>query len=183
MLKTTKRATHYLAQFFVILLISLQPAVSSAQLSDQLDSIEPYSAPSFEHVVDWINLPNSDNQKFHNKVILVNFWATWCPPCIEELPTIQQVWQANSQSQFEVVAVNVGEPKDTVVKFLKTIKPDLEFPVAIDEQLTIYQEWEVSPLPTSFLVDKNGYVRYKVLGGRDFNGDNIRRIIRQLIEE
>lgn len=180
---STKRVSLSISLIPAIFFFSLCLSASSAQLEDQLDPVEPYNAPSFEHVVDWINLASSDNQKFHNKVILVNFWATWCPPCIEELPAIQQVWQANSQSQFEVIAVNVGEPKDTVVRFLQSMKPDLEFPVAIDEHLTIYQDWEVSPLPTSFLVDKNGDVRYKVLGGRNFNGENIRKIIRQLIEE
>ena len=161
------------------------PIVTNAQMSESLDdkfnAVENRAAPSFENL-QWVN---TDWQKadFRGKVVLVNFWGSWCPPCIEELPSIQRLWNSHSRSDFDVVAINVGEDEPTINKFLSTFIPRLEFPIVVDEDIKTYHVWEVGPLPTSLIVDRKGQIRYSAIGGRDFDSDNIRTIIKQLLSE
>ena len=67
--------------------------------------------------------------------------------------------------------------------FYRLSAPRLEYPIAVDQDLETYRAWEVRPLPTTFVVDRKGQIRYGAIAGRDFNSDNIRSIIEQLISE
>lgn len=156
-------------------------AQTSEGLDDKLTSVENTAAPSFDDL-KWLNA-SQQNVDLRGKVILVNFWASWCPPCIEELPSIQRLWASHDRSDFDVVAVNVGEDEPTIKQFLSIFSPKLEVPIAIDPDLETYRAWRVSPLPTTFVVDRKGQIRYSAIGGRDFYSDNIRSIIDRLISE
>ena len=117
------------------------------------------------------------------KVLLVNFWATWCPPCVEELPTMQSVWQHYPRDQFEVIAVNAGETREQITKFLGKFPTQIDFPISIDELSDTFKAWNVRALPSSFIVDKQGHIVYKAEGGRDFMSEDIRGLIQKLIDE
>ena len=174
---------HYVRMLpFILCLFGLLSTAGYADLEDSLKEIDNRQAPKFQNV-QWINNSSSDSKFLSGKVVLVNFWATWCPPCVEELPSIQKVWKSHSREEFEVVAVNVGEKRDDIEKFQTETGMTLEIPIVLDKNLDVYKQWSVSPLPTSFLVDRNGRFRYRALGGRNFNSDNIRAIIQNLIEE
>ena len=99
---------------------------------------------------------------YRGKVILVNFWASWCPPCIYEMPELKKLKKHFANRPFEVLAVNVGEKKYKVRKFSKLINLDL--PVLLDTDSNTYNKWRVKTLPTSFLIDSDGQIRYKVRG-------------------
>ena len=180
----TEKIRHHLLVSAVLIvgLLNLQPAISEAALEDRLDPVASERAPWFGNV-QWFNSAVSGDDSFHDKVVLVNFWATWCPPCIEELPSMQMARASYDQTDFEVVAVNVGETRAEVQNFISAMKLSLRFPIVIDEKLKVYGNWEVRGLPTSFLVDRNGMIRFKAVGGRNFNSENIRSIIQGLINE
>ena len=162
---------------------SLSP-VTAQTLSapDVPSSITPIPAPGFIGA-KWVNTPSTNADFLKGKVVLVNFWATWCPPCIEELPSIQNLWASLSREDFEVVAVNVGENLKQVQNFLDRFDPTLDFAIVLDPNTEIYKLWKVSPLPTTYIVDRQNNWRYKGLGEFDFESQKIKSLIQQLIHE
>lgn len=118
---------------------------------------------------------------YKNKVVLVNFWASWCPPCIYEMPKLTKLKQQFADQPFEILTVNVGEKKYKVRKFVKLIK--LELPVLLDTDSDTFNNWGVKTLPTSFLVDANGRVQYRVQGDPGWDDEQTFTTIKKLIAE
>ena len=116
---------------------------------------------------------------YRGKVILVNFWASWCPPCIYEMPELKKLKKHFANRPFEVLAVNVGEKKYKVRKFSKLINLDL--PVLLDTDSNTYNKWRVKTLPTSFLIDSDGQIRYKVRGNPGWENKETLLIIEKII--
>ena len=114
---------------------------------------------------------------YRGKVVLVNFWATWCPPCRKEFPSLARVRKRFKSAEFEVLAVNVGEDPDMVFSFTGTT----EFPVLFDRDSKAMGAWPVKGLPTTFLVDRQGRLALKAVGGREFDDSEIVAIIKQLL--
>ncbi len=156
--------------------------LASANSKTDLTEVTGRVAPSFDDV-HWLNQSEAFGNSLAGKVLLVNFWATWCPPCIEELPSIQNSRDFFSQDDFEVVAVNAGETAAVIEEFLPSLPTSLTFPIIVDERLAVYAAWQVRPLPTSFLVDRNGVIRYQAIGAKDFESSIIRNLIQSLIDE
>ncbi len=135
-----------------------------------------------------LNLSALDGRQFmlstmKNRVVVVNFWATWCPPCIEELPTMQKLWDDTRAIGLDVLAVNVGEPADRIQAFLDGFRPELTFPILLDSQGEAFQGWGVRGLPKTFVINKRGQVIYEAEGGRDMNSAHIRERLQALIDE
>ncbi|MBI4995547.1 MAG: TlpA family protein disulfide reductase [Rhodocyclales bacterium] len=120
----------------------------------------------------WVDLAN-----LKGRVVLINFWATWCPPCRKEFPSLGRVRKLFKASEFEVVAVNVGEDPDTVFSFAG----NTEFPVLFDRDAKAMTSWSVRGLPTTFLVDRQGRLAFRATGGREFDDPDIVAAIRQLL--
>ena len=167
---------------FAVCLCMSNPASAQTTPQSVLKEIDPAPAPGFAGS-QWMNTNHADEGFLKDKVVLVNFWATWCPPCIEELPSIQKLWESLDRNDFEVVAVNVGEPQAQVQNFLDRFNPRLEFAVVLDLDLEIYKSWKVSPIPTTYIVDRNNNQRFRGLGDFDFNSKEIRAMIEPLLEE
>ncbi|NCF83206.1 MAG: redoxin domain-containing protein [Proteobacteria bacterium] len=117
------------------------------------------------------------------RVVVVSFWATWCPPCIEELPTMQKLWEETRDQGLDVLAVNVGEPADRIRQFLHEFEPELTFPILRDPDGEAFQAWGVLGLPKTYVVNKRGQVIYEAEGGRNMNSEHIRERLRALINE
>ena len=118
---------------------------------------------------------------YRGKVVLVNFWASWCPPCIHEMPALKKLKQSFADKPFEVLALNVGEKKYQVRKFTRMIKLDL--PVLLDTSSETFNAWDVKTLPTSFLIDAAGNVRYRVVGNPGWESAEATDIINKLLTE
>ncbi|MDE0309608.1 MAG: TlpA disulfide reductase family protein [Acidiferrobacterales bacterium] len=168
----------------VLVLVTLTHTANSQDVSqiENLNSVEPVAAPEFDSA-QWINNPSADDEFLKGKVLVVNFWATWCPPCVHELPTIQKLWASLDRNDFEVVAVNVGETQATVKNFLNNFDPSLEFAIVLDPDLKFYKSWNVRPIPTTYIVDRSYHQRYRGLGEFDFVSEQMKSLVQQLIEE
>ncbi len=101
------------------------------------------------------------------KVVLVNFWATWCPPCRDEMPEIQAVAREHP-NDFVVLGIDNGETVDVVKPFVKEF--NLTFPILLDPDFTVANDYQVKALPTSFFIDRAGIVRATNIGamGRSY---------------
>jgi thiol-disulfide isomerase/thioredoxin len=117
-----------------------------------------------------------DLHAYRGKVVLVNFWATWCPPCRKEFPSLGRVRALFPRDAFEVLAVNVGEDPETVFSFAIP-----EFPMLFDRDSKAMAAWPVKGIPTSFLIDREGRIAYRAVGGREFDAPDIVALIRQLL--
>ena len=121
-------------------------------------------APWFSaELVDGSTFEMADLQ---GKVILINFWATWCGPCVAEMPAFQSLYRDYADNEdVAIVAVDVEEKKKTVDYFAETNK--FTFPIAYDEDGQIGQQYPTSGIPYTVVVGKDGYIRTIHLGARD----------------
>ncbi|NIR58120.1 MAG: TlpA family protein disulfide reductase [Gammaproteobacteria bacterium] len=110
--------------------------------------------------------------------VMVHFWASWCGPCRRELPAIQRMAQAVSDTSLELVLVNTAEDTDTVFAFLAAVAPRLD--TLLDRDGLVTERWQPRGLPASFLVDPEGRIRYQALGGRPWDSKPYLRFLRAL---
>jgi len=119
--------------------------------------------------------------EYRGKVVAVNFWASWCPPCIREMPSMQRLQNKLTDEAFVMLPVNVGEKKNKVWKFVKLI--NFNVPTLLDPNSETFNAWDVSVLPTSFLLDKQGHIRYRVQGDLEWDSGEVVAVIEELINE
>jgi len=101
---------------------------------------------------------------YRGQVVLVNLWATWCPPCKEEMPALQAFYDEQKASGFTIIAINDGDPTADVLKFVEDY--GLTFPVWLDPTyIATEQAFKTLNLPTSFVIDRNGTIRLTWVGG------------------
>lgn len=113
-------------------------------------------------------LPSLDGNQIHlsdlrGKVVLLNFWASWCPPCREEMPALNDLYQKRRDQGFVVLAVNSGEDPNTAQAFVK--KGGYTFPVVLDRNSDVGFTYQAVAPPTSYLIDAQGIVRDRIVGG------------------
>jgi len=99
---------------------------------------------------------------FKGQVVLLNFWATWCPPCKLEMPTLQQHSVDYKDQGLVVVGVEAGEPKADVQDFANNLR--LTFPILPDEKATVTDMYRVTALPTTFIIDRQGIIVQQAMG-------------------
>jgi peroxiredoxin len=116
---------------------------------------------------------------YRGKVVLVNFWATWCEPCREEMPSMETL-RANLQGRpFVVLAVNVGEGARVARGFAD--KMALRFPLLVDRDTRTTKAWGARVLPASFVIGADGRIRYSFLGAIDWTGTDVKAAIERLM--
>ena len=117
-------------------------------------------APDFQ-------LQNLDGQtvslsELRGKPVLINFWATWCGYCIDEMPFIQEIYEEWSDQGLKVLAINKGESSSTVAAFMRSYS--LPFTVLLDTKQDVAQRYNITGIPTTFFIDKDGIIQEKVIG-------------------
>ena len=118
-------------------------------------------------------------EDYRGKVVLVNFWATWCEPCRDEMPSIRKLRASLAGQPFEVLAVNLAEPETRIRGFMQRVPMD--FPVLLDRDTGIAKAWGARILPASFVVGPDGNIRLSYLGGLDWSRESVRRAIVELL--
>ena len=140
--------------------------VSNALHAGELLNEVNRSLPEF----DLVSMDDEQWQadSLEGKVWVINFWATWCPPCVEEIPSMNQAWQALEDQGVGMLAINAGEGRGAVETFLKKIS--IDFPTLLGDGNTL-ANWSIRALPTTVVVNAKGEVVYEALGPREWHED------------
>ena len=117
------------------------------------------------------------------KVVLLNFWATWCPPCRREMPSMERLYQKLNGEDFTVIAVNQMEDGDHVFAYIGQLDVDPTFTILFDRDSKVSNSFRVNGLPTTYLIDKRGKIRFRAIGGREFDHPEVEKQIKQLMQE
>lgn len=116
---------------------------------------------------------------YRGKVVVLNFWATWCAPCIEEMPSFERLAKRLKGEKFALLTVNFGEKPGRIKPFLEKI--DVDVPVLVDGDMSVSRAWVKKGLPTTFVIDANQNIRYLVLGELEWDAPEVEAKIRQLL--
>jgi thiol-disulfide isomerase/thioredoxin len=119
---------------------------------------------------------------FRGRVVLLNFWATWCAPCRREIPSLERLYHMRKGEGFEIVAVNSERASSSkIASFVQQYQ--MSFPILLNPGQDVGSRYWIRAVPTSFLVDKKGVIRWKIVGGREWESAYVLSRIDQLLQE
>ena len=117
---------------------------------------------------------------YRGKVVMVHFWATWCPPCVEELPTLERLYRAYYGKDLEILAVSVDEGgADAVGQFMK--KNRFSLPVLLNPDKSVASAYGTFKFPETYLIDREGIIRRKIIGAADWTSPAAQEIIQAMV--
>ncbi len=140
-----------------------RPNSSDAAVAEDLSVLPApvhYAAPALE--LKDIHGTSASLADYRGRVVLVNNWATWCPPCKAELPTLESYYEDHAQSGFTVIAIEAGESQKDVQPFVQAY--GLKFPIWLDPGKTSLAAFRNQNLPNSYVLDRSGTIRYAWTG-------------------
>ena len=163
-----------------ILLAALLSAPLAAVRAADDQSLTPISgqpnAPDFD-----LKDPQGRPQRladYRGKPVILNFWATWCPPCREEMPSMQRAYEVLAAEGIAVIAVNVGEDADAIAQFME--EEPVDFPLPMDTDAKVAQRYHTQGLPTTYVVDPQGRLAYRAMGSREWDSSKLLDQVRAL---
>ena len=138
------------------------------------DDAPAFSIPSIDGGV--VNI-----EEHEGKVVYLDFWASWCPPCLKSLPLLNEYYNDLDDAGFEIVAVNLDSDTDDARAFLK--KKPVDYPVGIDTEGKTPKAYGVKAMPTSYIIDKKGVIRYVHKGFKPKDMKKIQKLVAELLAE
>ena len=112
-----------------------------------------------------------DLKDYKGQVVLVQFWATYCGPCRQEMPSMNKMMTKMGDTPFTILAVDMGETEAEVKQFVSEVKP--EFTILMDEDGTSIADWRVFAAPSNFIVGPDGKIKYTLFGGVEWDSDEL----------
>ena len=116
---------------------------------------------------------------YKGQVTVINFWATWCPPCVQEIPSLNRLKTSMKGLPFELISINYAEEKKTILDFMK--KVNVEFPVLLDKDGGFAKKWNVITYPSTFIIDKEGKIKYGVNAAIEWDDPKFLKKIKELL--
>jgi peroxiredoxin len=158
------------------------PEAAGADAFKELELIRPSRAlAAADFTVPGLTGQSLRLSEFKGKVVLLNFWATWCPPCKEEMPSMERLYRRDKDKGFTILAVSIdGGGPAPVAAFVK--KLSLTFPIGLDPKLDVANQYAVRGLPATFLIDRRGSVAAVAIGPRDWDGKAAHAAIEALLK-
>jgi thiol-disulfide isomerase/thioredoxin len=165
-------------QLALVAVLLMTLPVAAADLS-KLQAWNGDATPTLE-------LPRLDGKQqrlsdYRGKVVVINFWATWCGPCVEEMPSLARLARNLANESFALITVNFGEKPRRIESFLE--KHALDLPVLVDSDMRASRAWVKKGLPTTFILGADQEIRYQVLGELDWDAPEVEAVIRKLLPQ
>jgi thiol-disulfide isomerase/thioredoxin len=145
----------------------------------ELKPLPPKPAPAL--ALSTLDGGTVDLAKLRGRVVLVNFWAVWCPPCRKEMPSMSRLGELLKQRPFSILGVNVGEDPEDIRSFLRQVP--VSFPILLDNNAEHLKSWQVFAFPTSYVVDKQGRVRLGLFGSIEWDSEEVLAKLEPLLNE
>jgi thiol-disulfide isomerase/thioredoxin len=161
-------------RFLIAILLACMPGLAAAQ------HFQPWKGG----VTPPLALSDLDGRAhrlddYRGKVVLVNFWATWCEPCRNEMPSLNQLRASLRGQPFVVLAVNLAESEPRIRRFMEQVP--LDFPVLLDRDSATAKAWRARILPVSFVIGPDGRIRYSAVGDTDWMQEPVRKAVAGLL--
>jgi peroxiredoxin len=139
--------------------------------------------PAQKKLAEVFTLPKPDGGVFQlsghrGKLVFINFWATWSPPCREEMPAMERLFRRNQKNGLVMLAVSVDADPTVVAQFLEEQR--FTFTIGLDPKMKLADTYGVRALPASFIVDRQGYLAAQALGPRSWDGDAAQALVERL---
>ena len=115
---------------------------------------------------------------YRGRPVIINFWTTWCPPCREEIPSMNRAWHILEQEDIAMMAINTGEDEDTIFVFNADYPAD--FPILMDLTGEVIAQWPVKGLPTTYIVAPDGTIAFRAIGSREWDDEGLLERVRAL---
>ena len=177
---------HSLALILVTLsVVSLKLTPALAQSKVDYKAVPILQAMKEVAPTPEINLATPDGKKlslkdFRGKIVLLNFWASWCVPCREEMPAMEKLYQEFKDKNFVILAVAVKDRKQDAVDFAKELK--ITYPIALDPDAKVGQEYGAWGLPATYIIGPKGEGLARGWGPAEWYGNGARKLIRDLVD-
>ena len=161
-------------------LASRAPAAANTGGAPPPSPREGFSAPDF--TLDLLDGGQVTLSDLRGKAVLINFWATWCPPCRAEMPAIEAVYRSHKDLGLEVLAVNITNQDDQAAAAAFVEELELTFPVPLDRTGAVSASYNLRGLPSTYFIDRHGVIRSVVVGG-PMSGALIQSRVEELLQE
>jgi thiol-disulfide isomerase/thioredoxin len=148
-------------------------------LLKQKASPREFSLPLLRPGVPEYLMKHVSLSEYKGKVVFLNFWATWCGPCREEMPSIEALYTKYKDKGLEILAVNSGEKSAEVLDFMRDY--NLSFPAVLDLDATVSRAYGIQAIPTSYLIDREGNIVMRFVGSINWNTLEIHAALEQLL--
>lgn len=165
----------------VIAAVVLLVAIAAGVANFMPEGVKPASVGDQVKAFQLPNLKDELQNIPKGKVVLLNFWATWCPPCRKEIPSMVDIYDKLKSKGFEIVAVSVDRSKSDVEKFVA--EQAMLFTVLHDKNSSVSQQFGVFRYPETFIVDRNGVIRQHLNGAVEWTEPNFYNYIEKLLAE
>lgn len=160
-------------------------ATNKPWYADRLEALGFYVFPAPEPIppfpVKTLKGADASLAALNGKVVLLNFWATWCPPCRMEMPSIQVLYDKVKGTAFDIMAISVSEKSSTVTDFLKN--NPYSYPMYLDESGSASAPFAGRGIPTTFILDKQGRAIAGIIGARSYDGPEVVALFKELAEK
>ena len=167
---------------FMVFVFSNQPGKANSSSIQQRQSYVvpmPVGYPAPDITLENVNGRLESLEDYGGQVVLVNNWATWCPPCKAEMPTLVDFYNDHSGEGLEIIAIEAGEPKDYVLQFVEEF--GLPFSVWLDPNSLALDAFNNPNLPSSYVIDRKGIIRYTWTG--EINREMLEQYVTPLLNE
>jgi len=171
----------YLSTIAAVLLLIAPLGFQTGQAGALSSHIRPVEKPFPAHPFKlrdlddkWVTLAD-----MKGKTVIINFWATWCPPCRRELPSMQRTYAKYKDRGLVILGINVGESWYTIAPFLSPF--NIQFPILLDTDSSVMNTWKAVGLPTSYVINKEGVVTHRITGGRDWDDPVFRQDLENIL--
>jgi len=180
-----------ISYLFLCMVLAILVLGCSAKKADTNDLSAALNAAGFYVYEKPVDMPEStisgftggsvSNKDFAGKITLLNFWATWCPPCRAEMPSIERLYTAMQGKRFQIIAVNAGEHRAQVASFIE--KNKYTFPIYLDESNTLSSLFAARGIPSTYLLNKEGKIMAARIGAMEYDQAELIKLFKDMADE